>query len=504
MRLSSACVVAGIGWAAWAVGCSSSSSTGGSGGNDASDDGAGGSDDGTTPSNDATSSSGGGTDGSDASNQGDTTTPGEGGNEGGMEGGMEGSVEAGSPYHAYCTAYIAIASTCGGGGPTTVSQCEGYLAGKSSCAELATCIACAGASPVASCNDAGGPPHIAGCAASCDNLQCANNPDGGDGGDGSPGSFCSGTFLPVASVSTSASSPAMIAAGGLNQPALIYGPARDGGGGYGELGGFVEVTGLIPNAVVSASIIVGNCDPSAACATGLDFEFGAFDAGVQATLTSAGAGCGSIPVTADGAGNLFIHIGKTGDSGAENNVGIRLSAPPPTDAGPPDAPAGGGDGGGGDAGPTCPGVQIHAGAGGTSASSPITVTGGITPMAMGIFGPALGGSGYGELSGYIEVTGLMPNGVVSASMVVYPSCADPTACPSDLSATFGDFDAGTGDTLQSTSGCAQIPVTADGNGNLFIRIGKSGDSGVPDDNVGIVLRPPPPPPDGGPTDAPPG
>jgi hypothetical protein len=364
IRFSRACVVAGMGWAAWAAACSSSQSTGSTGGTDASDDGTGASDgtspvtDSTTPSDgaqgadgadgghadapadatDATSS----TDASDGSSTGDAP-PGDAPN--------DADADAASQYAAYCTAYIAAGCDPDGGhGPSTVPACEGYLATVSTtCTGLATCISCAGASPVASCNDAGGPPHIAGCP-SCDALMCPHG-DGGPGGEGGPGG--------------------------------------DGGPGGGD---------------------------------------------------------------------------------------------------------------GGDGGPACPGVQIHPGPYGTSPYTPTVVTGGITPLAMGIFGPSFG-SGYGELNGFIEVSGLMPYGVVSASMVMYP-CNGAVACPSDLSATFGAFfDAGPGDTLVSASGCAQIPVTADSNGNLFIQISKTGDSGVADDNLGIVLRLPPPPPDGGP-DAP--
>jgi hypothetical protein len=122
----------------------------------------------------------------------------------------------------------------------------------------------------------------------------------------------------------------------------IFGPALPGGG-YGEFGGFVEVTGLLPNALVSAQIIMYPCGTTG-CPNDISFDFGAFDGGSPQVVQSSAAACGSALVTADGNGDLFIHVGKNGDSGAENNLGLELSAPPPMDSGafdasPPDATA---------------------------------------------------------------------------------------------------------------------------------------------------------------------
>jgi hypothetical protein len=267
-------------------------------------------------------------DASDAPNLSDTTTPGDASND---------AADAGSPYHAYCTAFIA--ANCGGN-PSTVPACEGYLVTKSGCPELATCIACAGSSPVASCNDAG-PPHIVGCASSCDSLQCTSGDGGGgDGGDASVG--CPGVQTFSGAGSPDPWNPTPIPSGSLSQPIAIFGPALPGGGGYGELGGFFEVTGLTPNGVVSASMIMYPCGSGAACPSDINFSFGAFDAGGGFNLQSSSGACDSAPFAADANGNLFIQVGKNGDSGAENNFGLELRLPPPTDAGPPsDAPSGG-------------------------------------------------------------------------------------------------------------------------------------------------------------------
>jgi hypothetical protein len=133
-----------------------------------------------------------------------------------------------------------------------------------------------------------------------------------------------------------------VATGGLSQPALIFGPAMgDGGSGpYGELGGWIEVTGLTPNAIVNAAMIIFPCSGGTNCPTDLSFTFAAFDAGPGNTLSSTGTGCAQISLPADTNGNLFIHVGKSGDAGAENNIGLQLTAPP-SDAGPSDAPTGG-------------------------------------------------------------------------------------------------------------------------------------------------------------------
>jgi hypothetical protein len=186
-----------------------------------------------------------------------------------------------------------------------------------------------------------------GCASSCDSLQCTSGDggggEGGGGGDGGGDAAvgCPGVQTFSGGGSADPSSPTPIPSGSLSQPIAILGPALPGGGGYSEFGGFFEVTGLTPNAVVSANIFVYPCTSGAACPTDISVQFGAFDAGFTSVLQS-GSTCASGPVTADADGNLFLRVGKMGDSGAEDNVGLLLSAPPPTDGGPPsDAPSGG-------------------------------------------------------------------------------------------------------------------------------------------------------------------
>jgi hypothetical protein len=142
-------------------------------------------------------------------------------------------------------------------------------------------------------------------------------------------------------VGTSPASPTPIASSGLSNPIAIFGPTLPAGAGYGEFGGFFEVTGLAPNEVVDALVIENPCSHSG-CPSDISFNFGAFDGGSPTTLQSTGGGCASGPVTADANGNLFIQVGKSGDSGAETNFGLELMLPPPVDAAALDAADDGG------------------------------------------------------------------------------------------------------------------------------------------------------------------
>jgi hypothetical protein len=213
-----------------------------------------------------------------------------------------------------CVALIGAA--CGGGGPQTVDECVSDLGPLASCPQLETCIACAGAAPVATCADSGGGPKVAGC--TCDIDACF---DGGGRGDGSPG--CSGTNnAPEGSGATSPGNPMVIASGGLATPIIFWGPAQ--AGGYGEPNGYEELSGLAPGESVAARIVTlgsSHCGTTG-CPTDIQFVVGPFDAGTPTVIASTGSACGQALLTADGAGNLFFSVGKTGDGGAENNVGL--------------------------------------------------------------------------------------------------------------------------------------------------------------------------------------
>jgi hypothetical protein len=223
-----------------------------------------------------------------------------------------------------CVALIGAA--CGGGGPQTVDECVSDLGQLASCPQLQACIACAGAAPVATCADSGGGPKVAGC--TCDIDACF---DGGGRGDGSPG--CSGTNnAPEGSGATSPGNPMVIASGGLATPIIFWGPAQ--AGGYGEPNGYEELSGLAPGESVAARIVTlgsSHCGTTG-CPTDIQFVVGPFDAGTPTVIASTGSACGQALLTADGAGNLFFSVGKTGDGGAENNVGL-LFQPSAGDAG---------------------------------------------------------------------------------------------------------------------------------------------------------------------------
>jgi hypothetical protein len=187
-----------------------------------------------------------------------------------------------------------------------------------SCPQLQACIACAGASPVATCRDSGGGPDLVGC--TCDIEACFDG--GGGGGDGPPG--CAGTNnAPEFNGTTSPGNPMVIASGGLATPVVFWGRAQ--AGGYGEPNGYEELSGLTPGESVVARIVTlgsSHCG-STGCPVDIQFLVGAFDAGTPTVIGSTGSACGQALLTADGAGNLFFSAGKTSDGGvAENNVGL--------------------------------------------------------------------------------------------------------------------------------------------------------------------------------------
>jgi hypothetical protein len=236
----------------------------------------------------------------------------------------------------FCTAVIAAGC---GGHPGTVTECVTLLASmEGTCAQVDQCIACSGATPTVLCSDAGKGPKVTSCAA-CSFDQCGGPPKDG-GGDGSPG--CPGTqMFSGAGLGSSPTNPTPIPSGGLAKAVTIFGPALQGGGGFAEFGGFIEVTGLAPGAAVAVNVIMYPCSNNG-CPNDISFEFGAFDGGSPQVIQSSGSTCGSGLVTADGNGNLFISVSKNGDSGAENNYGLYLSLPVPVDAGALDASDGGG------------------------------------------------------------------------------------------------------------------------------------------------------------------
>ena len=244
-----------------------------------------------------------GSTGTDGSMGADTGTP------------ADASPDAGT-LQTLCAALIGAA--CGGGGPQTVDECVSALGQVASCPQLQACIACAGATPVATCSDSGGGPNVVGC--TCDIDACFDG--GGGGGDGHPG--CAGTNnAPEFTGTSSPANPMVIASGGLATPIIFWGPAL--AGGYSEPNGYEELSGLAPGESVAARIVTlgsSHCGATG-CPADIQFVVGPFDAGTPTVIASTGSACGQALLAADGAGNLFFSAGKTGDSGvAENNVGL--------------------------------------------------------------------------------------------------------------------------------------------------------------------------------------
>jgi hypothetical protein len=86
-------------------------------------------------------------------------------------------------------------------------------------------------------------------------------------------------------------------------------------------------------------MVVSNC-ATTGCPADLTFSIGGFDAGSPTLIESPGGVCGSGTVTADGAGNLYIRVGKQGDGGADSDVGLEFMIPA-ADGGSSDAATGG-------------------------------------------------------------------------------------------------------------------------------------------------------------------
>ena len=124
----------------------------------------------------------------------------------------------------------------------------------------------------------------------------------------------------------------------------------------------------------------------------------------------------------------------------------------------------------------------------TSPGNPMVIasSGLATPIIF--WGPAQAG-GYGEPSGYEELSGLAPGESVAARIVTLGSShCGTTGCPADIEFVVGPFDAGTPTVIASTgSACGQALLTADGAGNIFFSAGKTGDSGVAENNVGLLF-----------------
>jgi hypothetical protein len=213
-----------------------------------------------------------------------------------------------------------------------------------SCAKFMSCTTCAGVAPKVACLDAGG-IQITGCETACERLSssCTDSGTVGDSGkpvDGNPvdGSPVDGT--PVDGMPAGdGGQPACLGAPIVSQtdstntsqtPQLvpftadgvaIFGPSN-GNGGFGEPGGFFDLSGTLGDTDVNVQIVTAPCSTTN-CPTDITFGFGATDSGTVSVGSTPGS-CGSTVVHTNAGGHLLVSVGKTGDAGAENGVGIVL------------------------------------------------------------------------------------------------------------------------------------------------------------------------------------
>jgi hypothetical protein len=227
-----------------------------------------------------------------------------------------------------------------------------------SCAKFMTCTTCAGMAAKVACLDGGG-IQITGCETACERLSssCTDSGSASDGGkpvdgaspvDGTPvdGTPVDGTPVdgtpageggPTACLgapivaqtdsSNTSETPQLVpfSAAGV----AIFGPSN-GNGGFGEPGGFFDLSGTLGDTDVNVQIVMAPCSTTN-CPTDITFGFGTTDSGTVSVGSTPGS-CGSTVVHTNAGGHLLVSVGKTGDAGAENGIGIVLK-PVVTDAG---------------------------------------------------------------------------------------------------------------------------------------------------------------------------
>jgi hypothetical protein len=110
----------------------------------------------------------------------------------------------------------------------------------------------------------------------------------------------------------------------------------------------------------------------------------------------------------------------------------------------------------------------------------------LSAEGVAIFGPSNGNGGFGEPSGYYDVSGLFGDTDVNVQIVMAP-CST-TNCPSDISFIFGTTDAGVVSVGSTPGSCGSTVAHTNAGGHLLVSVGKVGDAGA-ENGIGIVLKP---------------
>jgi hypothetical protein len=212
------------------------------------------------------------------------------------------------------------------GCPETYDECLSMFAPYGVCNQILLCTQCTGDSPTATCDDGG--LSFGACDSVCTGFDenCLGH---GDGGDAQAPTKCLGAFVvPQSSSGSTADNPQVVPTG--EEGVALFGQS-DGHGGFSEPGGVFELTGLSPNIYVSVQIVTSPCDDTL-CPPDISFGLGPADGGTTVVSSSPGS-CGSAIVQADDAGHLYVFVGKSGEAGAENGVGVVLRPNYPVDGG---------------------------------------------------------------------------------------------------------------------------------------------------------------------------